>query len=106
MLSKGFIRLADGKDEKDTAQVIEGFGTLSVHGIYLLNITTSVSPKIESEPFGTLCKQILFRINHSLSHAALLPHTNVHHYFYNSCCIRYGSYPLAFRLIEINTMLG
>ncbi len=49
-----------------------------------------VNPKIESESFETLCKQTLFRINRPLSLPALLPHTNVHHYFYNSRCIRYG----------------
>ncbi len=43
MLSKGFIGRAGGKDEKNTLQVIEGFVTLSVHGIYLLNIPTSAT---------------------------------------------------------------
>ncbi len=43
MLSKGFIGRAGGKDEKNTLQVIEGFGVLSVHETDLLNIPTSAS---------------------------------------------------------------
>ncbi len=43
MLSKGFTRRASGKDEKNTLQVIEGFGVLSVHETDLLNIPTSAS---------------------------------------------------------------
>ncbi len=43
MLLKSSIGRAGGKDAKNTLQVIEGFGVLSVHETDLLNIPTSAS---------------------------------------------------------------